>query len=200
MKDDNFFLGAGNDTTNYSEPVRRLNDYDYNILREDAYKDVSNELFKLEYKISKLEEELKSLDMQIQSARDISDYDTVEVLAGRKRLLQDDLEGLVEIYNDKSLSARISGGIFNAFKDKFLKFNNAVNNFKDAMISNLPGGFASIMELKQSLNKLESINKNVDELMTMQTPYGEASDKYEQLSKYIARANAIQAKISRSLK
>lgn len=41
-----------------TEPVRRLNDYDYNILREDAYKDVSDELFKLEYKISRLEEEL----------------------------------------------------------------------------------------------------------------------------------------------
>ena len=59
---------------------------------------------------------------------------------------------------------------------------------------------SSVIELKQSLNKLESINKNVDELMTMQTPYGEAADKYAQLSKYIARANNIQAKISRSLK
>ena len=34
----------------------------------------------------------------------------------------------------------------------------------------------------------------------MRTPYGEAGDKYEQLSKYIARANMIQAQISRSLK
>ena len=41
-----------------TEPVRRLNDYDYNILREDAYKDVSDELFKLEYKISRLEKNL----------------------------------------------------------------------------------------------------------------------------------------------
>lgn len=199
MKDDNFFLGIGDDNLN-SEPTRRLNDYDYNILKEDAYKDISNELFKLEYKISKLEEELKSIELQIQSARDISDYDSVEVLTNRKRQLQEDLAGLVEIYNDKSLSAKISGGVFNLFKDKVSKLNNVLTNLKNSIISVLPGKMSSVIELKQSLNKLESINKNVDELMTMQTPYGEAADKYEQLSKYIARANNIQAKISRSLK
>lgn len=201
MDENNFFLG-NSDTNNLAnpEPVRRLNDYDYNILKEDAYKDVENELFKLEYKISKLEDELKTLDSQIQSARDISDYDTIEVLSNRKRLLQDDLAGLVEIYNDKSLSTKISGGLFNVFKSKFSGLNNAFNSFKDAVISNLPGKFSTIVELKQSLNKLESINKNVDELMTMQTPYGEAGDKYEQLSRYIVRANAIQAKISKSMR
>ena len=200
--DENYFFLGNNDVDNAggSEPVRRLNDYDYNILKEDAYKDISNELFKLEYKISKIEAELQSLDSQIQSARDISDYDTIEVLSNRKRVLQNDLDGLVEIYNDKSLSAKISGGIFNTFKSKFNKLNKAFNSFKDTIISNLPGKFSTVVELRQSLNKLESINKNVDELMTMRTPYGEAGDKYEQLSKYIARANMIQAQISRSLK
>ncbi len=201
MDENNFFLGNNDvDNAGGSEPVRRLNDYDYNILKEDAYKDISNELFKLEYKISKIEAELQSLDSQIQSARDISDYDTIEVLSNRKRVLQNDLDGLVEIYNDKSLSAKISGGIFNTFKSKFNKLNKAFNSFKDTIISNLPGKFSTVVELRQSLNKLESINKNVDELMTMRTPYGEAGDKYEQLSKYIARANMIQAQISRSLK
>lgn len=201
MDENNFFLGNNDvDNAGGSEPVRRLNDYDYNILKEDAYKDISNELFKLEYKISKIEAELQSLDSQIQSARDISDYDTIEVLSNRKRVLQNDLDGLVEIYNDKSLSAKISGGIFNTFKSKFNGLNKAFNSFKDTIISNLPGKFSTVVELRQSLNKLESINKNVDELMTMRTPYGEAGDKYEQLSKYIARANMIQAQISRSLK
>ena len=64
----------------------------------------------------------------------------------------------------------------------------------------MSGKFASVQELKQSLNKLENINKSVDELMTLQTPYGEADEKYDQLSKYITRANTIQAKISRLLK
>ena len=70
-KENNFFVQQESFQTNDMpiEPVRRLNDYDYNILREDAYKDVSDELFKLEYKISRLEEELTGVDGQIQSAR-----------------------------------------------------------------------------------------------------------------------------------
>ena len=64
----------------------------------------------------------------------------------------------------------------------------------------LPSKFSSVLEIRQSLRKLENINKSVDELMTLQTPYGEAGDKYEQLSKYITRANNIQAQIAKSLK
>lgn len=200
MKDDNFFVGnKQEDMFRSAEPSRRLNDYDYNILREDAYKDISNELFKLEYKISRLEEELKTIDLQIQSARDISDYDTVETLTNRKRVISEDLTALVEMYNDKSLSTKISGGLFNLAKNKFAKFNALGNSLKQLILSNLPGKFSYLFEIKQSLSKLESINKNVDELMTMQTPYGEAGDKYNQLSKYITRANAIQSSIAKSM-
>ena len=186
--ENNFFVQQESFQTNDmpTEPVRRLNDYDYNILREDAYKDVSDELFKLEYKISRLEEELTGVDGQIQSARDISDYDTVE------------------IYNDKSLSAKISGSLFNIIspniKSHFSKLSKNLNSLKNNFLSSMSGKFASVQELKQSLNKLENINKSVDELMTLQTPYGEAGEKYDQLSKYITRANTIQAKISRLLK
>ena len=144
------------------------------------------------------------MDAQIQSARDISDYDTLEFLAGRKRQIQEDLKILAQIYNEKSLSTKISGGIFNILSPKIKlqldKFNKSVKAFKEMVISNLPGKFSSVMEIKQSLNKLENINRSVDELMTLQTPYGEASDKYEQLSRYIIRANAIQAKIARTLR
>ena len=187
-----------------AEPARRLNDYDYNILSEEAYKDLSDELFKLEYKISRLEEELSGIDGQIQSARDISDYDTVEYLLNRKKQLKTELEESVQIYNDKGLSAKISGGIFNILSPKikihFTKLNSITAALKESILTSLPSRFSSISEIKQSLNKLENINKSVDELMTLQTPYGEAGEKYAQLSKYIIRANTIQAKISRLLK
>ena len=181
-----------------------MNDYDFNLLKEDAYKDVSDELFKLEYKISKLEDEYHDIDNQIQSARDISDYDTVEHLTNRKRQIYEDLEILSKIYNEKSLSTKISGGIFNILsprlRSQVKKINSQLKVLRDIIISKLPGKFASVQEIKQSLNKLENINKSVDELMTMQTPYGESIDKYEQLSRYITRANAIQAKIARTLR
>lgn len=191
------------DSFNQEHP-RRLNDYDYNILKEDAYKEVSDELFKLEYKISKIEEELKQTDAQIQSARDISDYDTVEYYINRKKILQEDLQNLSEIYNEKSLSAKISGGLFGILSPMIKSFvtqtKKSASGFKDFVFSMLPSKFSSVLEIRQSLSKLENINKSVDELMTLQTPYGEAGDKYEQLSKYITRANNIQAQIAKSLK
>ncbi len=205
-EDGNFFLEQERSITSdyIQEPVRRLNDYDFNLLKEDAYKDVSDELLKLEYRISKMEGEYRKIDSQIQSARDICDYDTVEYLMTRKRQLYEDLRVLAQIYNEKTLSSKISGGIFNILspriREKLKKLNNTIKVIKDSIVSNLPGKFSTVQEIKQSLNKLENISKSVDELMTLQTPYGEAANKYEQLSKYITKANAIQAKIVKTLR
>ena len=92
-KNDNFFMLKDSIDMNFSpflnkgESYRRLNDYDSKILEEDAYKNVSDELFKLEYKISKLEDELKVIDSQIQAARDICDYDLITTLTNKKTYL-----------------------------------------------------------------------------------------------------------------
>ena len=196
---DNFFLQQ-KEYTNQTEPVKRLNDYDFNILKEEAYKDVTDEVFKLEYKIAKAEEEINELDLQIQSAKDIRDFNLVESLFNRKKILQEELKELIEIYNTTSLSAKISGGITTKLRQKFNSSKKIVENWAEVIISKLPGNFSSFWELKKSLAKLENINKNVDELMTMQTPYGEGGDKYIQLSKYITRANTIQAEISKYLR
>lgn len=199
ITDDNFFVNQ-HKTKFASEPVKHLNDYDYNILKEGAYRDVSDEVFKIEYKISRVEDELKELDNQIQAAKDIRDYGLTEKLFTRKKILQEDLKNLLEIYNDTGLSAKITGNITGKLKKYISDFKKQARDVADIMISKLPGKFSSILEIKKSLYKLENINKNVDELMTMQTPFGEAGDKYEQLSKYIIKANNIQAEISKYLK
>ena len=183
---------------------RRLNDYDFNLLKEDAYKDVSDDVFKLEYKISKTEEEIKNVETQIQAARDICDYNLIEELALRKQILIEDYDALIAIYNDKSLSAKITDGIYQVFGKNF---KTDVNSLKTKMakatedfIARLPGKLSSIVELKKSLAKLENINKSVDDLMALNIPYGENINKYEQLSKYIIKANSIQGQISKHLK
>ena len=204
--EDNFFLQPEDihSFAKQTEPQRRLNDYDYNILKEDAYKDVTDEIFKLEYKISKTEEELKDIDNKIRMAKDVRDFNKVEQLFNRKKQLQEDLDGLIEIYNATSLSAKISGGITNLLspkvKEQFGGIRKLFGMFSDAIIAKLPKKFSSVLELRKSLAKLENINKSVDELMTMQTPYGEAGDKYVKLSKYITRANTIQAEIAKTLR
>lgn len=204
---DNFFLM---DETTASQPIRgvseprRLNDYDSNLLKEDAYKDIGDDLFKLEYKISKTEEEIRSLESQIQSARDIHDFSLVESLENREKTLEEDYQTLVEIYNEKSLSARISEGISNLlFGGKLKKdlnaFQQSICDVGERILAKLPKRFSSIFELRKSLAKLENINKSVDELITMNIPYGENINKYEQLSKYIIKANSIQNDISKAM-
>ncbi len=203
---DNFFLFNEpiHEKTFRPEPSRRLNDYDSNLLKEGAYKDISDDLFKLEYKISKIEDELKEIDSQIQAANDIHDYNTSGELSGRKLLLEEELRELVEIYNDKSISARISDGISNVFggklKNNLSKFHKTLSLISESILNRLPKRFSTIFELKKSLAKLENINKSVDELMSMNIPYGETYDKYERLSKYIIKANAIQSNISGHIK
>lgn len=179
---------------------RRLNDYDFNLLKEDAYKDVSDDLFKLEYKISKIEDEIKSYDAQILSAKEIHDYELVGTLTARRRIAQEDYDALVEVYNEKSLSAKISDGISMKFKSGFNGIKSGVDTIIENIASKLPKRFSSVFELRKSLAKLENISKSVDELVNLNIPYGEQIDKYEQLSKYIIKANSIQNEISRFIK
>ena len=60
-------------------------------MRTPVYRDVTDEIFKLEYKIARTEEELNELESQIQAAKDIRDFDLVEVLFNKKKIMQEDL-------------------------------------------------------------------------------------------------------------
>lgn len=183
-----------------NENSRRLNDYDFNLLKEDAYKDVTDDLFKLEYKISKTEEEIKNIQIQIQAAEDIQDYYLVEELINRKTIIEDDYNTLLSLYREKSLSAKISGSMINKLKGNFNSINNKLSIFSEKIVSKLPKKLTSILELKKSLAKLENINKSVDELVKLNIPYGENVNKYEQLSRYIIKANSLQNEISKHIK
>lgn len=199
----NFFLSESISKPSYqdiTEPARRLNDYDFNLLREDAYKDVSDDLFKLEYKISKVEEEIQALDLQIQAAKDIQNYELAGELSGRQIIMKEDYEALVAMYKEKSISARLTNVLGDKLKPQIVGIKKNISEFSEKLISKLPKRFSSVLELKKSLNKLENINRSVDELISMNIPYGENIDKYNQLSKYIIKANSIQNEISRFIK
>ncbi|MCM1003844.1 MAG: hypothetical protein NC408_05810 [Candidatus Gastranaerophilales bacterium] len=199
----NFFLSESIAKPNFqeiTEPARRLNDYDFNLLREDAYKDVSDDLFKLEYKIARVEEEIESLDAQIQAANDIQDYELAGELSGRLLIMKEDYEALVAMYKEKSISARLTNVFGEKLKPTLTGIQKNITDFSEKLLSKLPKKFSSVLELKKSLSKLENINRSVDELISMNIPYGENIDKYEQLSKYIIKANSIQNELSRFIK
>ena len=198
----NFFLHSDGGAIRISqpEPVRHLNDYDSNILQEGAYKDVSDEVLKLEYKIARAENEINEITKQIQLAEEIKDNTLANNLYTKKIQWENDLKELTNEYKNVSISAKISGGFSSKIKDNFANTKSLISMIGETLLSKLPGKLSSIMEIRNSLNKLENINKSVDELMAVQYPYGEAGDKYEQLSKYIARANTIQTEISKFIK
>lgn len=197
--DNNFFLQADGVAMNISEPepVRHLNDYDSNILKEGAYREVNDEVFKLEYRISQIETELAAINKQIQTSMEINADENVKNLQIRKVQKENELKELINTYNELSLSTKISGNFTSKIKDGFSVIKNIIIEYGELFLSKVPGKLSSIIEVKNSLTKLENINKSVDELMAVQYPYGEAHDKYEQLSKYIARANSIQSQISK---
>lgn len=203
MLDDDLFAIDKSSIKN-QESGRRLNDYDFNLLKEDAYKDVSDDLFKLEYKIAKTEEDIKNLESQLQAAADINDYYLIQDLKRRIDILKEDQEALVALYNNKSMSARITDSISNLLgenvKQRFNIIKQQLESFSSNILEKMPKQFSTIIELKKSLNKLENINRSVDELVSMNIPYGENINKYEQLSKYIIKANSLQAEISKNIK
>ena len=201
--DSNFFLTNDISVTKNkfaNEAGRRLNDYDFNLLKEDAYKEVDDDVLKLEYKIFKTEEEIKNTNIQLQLANDISDYNLINDLTYRKKILEEDYEALIALYNNKSLSAKITENISkflnSKYKTQINNINSSIGLLTEKIISKLPRQFTALIELKKSLNKLENINKSVDQLMAFNIPYGEQANKYEQLSEYIIKANSIQSEIN----
>ena len=186
------------------ENMRRLNDYDFNILKDGAYKDIADDVFKLEYKISRTEEEIKNIEAQISAAEEINDIDRITSLSNKLYAIKDDYKTLLAIYNDKTISAKITDS-FSNFVEKTVGINfsgikSNISDLCDSILAKMPKGISSIFKIKKSLSVLENINKSVDELVTMTIPYGENIDKYHQLSKYILKANSIQSEIAGYLK
>lgn len=196
----NFFLSEPNVEISHTEQKRRLNDYDFNLLKEEAYKDVDNDLFRLEYKISKTEEELADISKQLVIANEIGDFEKINELNQLKEIAENDYISLTAMYNNRSLSAKITDTVSSSIKTKFNNLNKNLGNISEKIIAKLPGKLSKIIEIKKSLSKLENINKSVDELMSLNIPYGENIDKYQQLSKYIIKANSIHSEISRYIK
>lgn len=183
-----------------AETTKHINDYDSNILEEEAYRDIKDSIFQLEYKLSKTEERLKEISSKLESAKEIKDETQISELTAQQYKLMQEYKDLTYAYQDVSLSAKISGKIAKKTKLDTEEANNILVKINNAIMSKLPAKFVNLINIKKSLSALENINKSVNELMKNKYTYGEASEKYSQLTKYIARANAIQAEISKCIK
>jgi len=181
----------------------RLNALDSTILEDEAYQNIDDELFKTEYKINKLEGKINALNAEIAQAKEIKDYQKADILIMRRRSLQAQLNKLNESYEKEGVSTKLSGELTNILtgKPKILTkiFDSCTNFMSNKLLPKISKTFKSGKTIKSALNKLETINKNVDEIVTTQAPYGESEERYEMLSDYLNSANMIHYSISKSI-
>ena len=184
-------------------PVNRLNGLDSTLLEKEAYRDIDDDAFKIEYKIEQLESEIKILDKQISSAEAINDTEKIDMLKMKKHSVEYQLNDLYKIYNGADITRKLTGNITSLMKPKknvFSEFKQNVSNFiNNKILAKISRRFNSGRDLKTALNKLQNINQNVDELVSLQAPYGEKEEKYDRLTRYLTKANTIQYQISKEL-
>ena len=184
-------------------PVNRLNGLDSTLLEKEAYRDIDDDAFKIEYKIEQLESEIKILDKQIASAEAINDTEKIDMLKMKKHSVEYQLNDLYKIYNGADITRKLTGNITSLMKPKknvFSEFKQNISNFiNNRILAKISRRFNSGRDLKTALNKLQNINQNVDELVSLQAPYGEKEEKYDRLTRYLTKANTIQYQISKEL-
>ena len=156
---------------------KRLNDYDLNILNDKALKETDDESLRLEILIHKKEDELEDINSKIKGREVIGKLLDVMELRIKAKQIENEL---------------------NELKEEFAK-----NNFKMRLKTQRPKSKKRLPMIKRfqrfTLDTLESINENVDELIAMKVPYGETKANYEKLTAYLYRANRIHSEIAKKM-
>ena len=190
--------------SNFATPPQRLNDLDSNILEEKAYLSVEDGALKLEYKIQEKEKVIKDLNEKIKVADTVGNQQDLFSLKVKKQRLDNELKNLYKEYSSQNLSSKISGGINDAVtgvRQRKMPVINAIKRFvKRYILAKISRKFRSIVAIGDSLETLDTINKNVDELLKMKTPYGETAQNYQKLTEYLYRAHKIRSEINKSIK
>ncbi|PWL77916.1 hypothetical protein DBY21_04410 [Candidatus Gastranaerophilales bacterium] len=186
--DDNFFKGN----------IKRLNDYDLNILNDKSFPEVDDESLRLEMLINEKEEALANINSKIKGRELIGKLLDVMELKIQAKELENEIAELKEEFARNNFKLRLKP---QKKKEKkklplIIRFQRFVSRKLFAKISKK---FKSIADLGDSLDTLASINENVDELIAMKVPYGETKANYEKLTNYLYRANRIHSEIARKM-
>lgn len=204
---ENFFISnyhPKQDTNEQKQPSsQRINDYDSNILENNAYQLLSDEMFKIEHKINTLENILSKICSEQEALQTLGAYMQVQELEERKQKIKQELVELNKKYSELGLSAKISGQIASAVS---LSSNKKINIFSKTkkflskkILSKISKKFDHNQTIKEALENLSNINLGVDELIKMQIPYGETKKRYEKLTAYLNKANTIHSQISKNI-
>lgn len=203
--DENFFMANSNESVSDQQKQTvglRINDYDSSILENNAYQLLSDDMFKIEHKIGILESTLSKLDSEISAFQSLGSAIQISELLERKEKIERELAELNKMYSELGLSTMISCQIASAvnFTTKRRKvFYKAKSFLLKKILAKISKKFGLTQSIKEALDNLCNINLGVDELINMQIPYGETSKRYEKLTAYLNKANAIHSQIARNM-
>lgn len=178
----------------------KIDNYDSAILEDRAYLDLDNSALRLEYQISMLEDDLAIITKELDGAISIEDEENIKVLKRKKLRIERQLKVLMFKYTQLDFSSKVIAIISAIFKRKKSNKNKIGDFMLKYFLSKISKKFKMIYDLKLSLDKLSSINRSVDELISMQAPVKGGKDRYERLTTYINKANTIHSQISNDIK
>ncbi len=177
---------------------KRLNDYDLNILNDKALKETDDESLRLEILIHKKEDELEDINSKIKGREVIGKLLDVMELRIKAKQIENELNELKEEFAKNNFKMRLK-----TQKPKSKKRLPMIKRFQRFITRKIfpiiSRKFRSIADIGESLDTLESINENVDELIAMKVPYGETKANYEKLTAYLYRANRIHSEIAKKM-
>lgn len=206
--DENFFVTKSQQKPEQppirtNETLSRINDYDSNILENNAYLVLSDEVLKYEHKINLLEITLLKINNEIDALNSLGYSNQIAELEERKRKIENELKELNKKYQELDLGTRLSGQITSAIdftsNKKFSSIQNLKKFVSKNILSKISKKFDYSQSMKEALEKLSNINLSVDELIKMQVPYGETLERYEKLTAYLNKANVIHSQISKNI-
>ncbi len=178
----------------------KIDNYDSAILEDRAYLDLDNRALRLEYQISVLEDDLDIINRELDGAISIEDEENIKVLRRKKLRVERQLKVLLFKYTKLDFASKVIALISSIFKRKNSRRKTIGDLMLKYFLSKISKKFKMIYDLKVSLEKLSSINRSVDELISMQAPVKGGKDRYERLTTYISKANSIHSEISDNIK
>ncbi len=193
-------------TYNGTKPVfqKRLNSLDSAMIEDAAYMVIDDPELKLEKKIEDTEKALRELKEKLIVADTIKDEKTKEELSSQIKYLKQKLQNLNIQYKSQNTETHLTGIITQiiCLPQKIRK--KIKKNIKKFLIhSKFLHKYTPLMKLlmlRDTLGKLNKINKSVDELVKMHIPFGEQEAKYEILVKSLSKAGTLHSQILKELK
>lgn len=182
-------------TTKY--PVHRLNELDTNMLEIGKDIDAQTQSLKLEYLIKDREDQLFDINKKIQSAEISGDQQALFTHRAKKTRLENELREFKRQFATRDLNSKYpqSAGV------KKIPFLGKMKRFiQRYFLAKVSKKVKSLVQLSDSLDALQDLNANVDDLIKIKAPYGETIKNYERLTEYLSKANKIHSKISKTMK